>query len=118
MSDGLNDSCFEDDYETSRIKDLTKDVNKFKKFDYHLSEEDLIEMIEVYSNLKFNYRQVQREISKEKQEGYLSNINHSIKRIKEIIPKEIQNKLRLKVGEVEKKIYKTYSDAFPNLSEL
>lgn len=118
MSDGLHDSVFEDDYDTRRINELIKRVESFEKFDYHLSNEDLIEMIEVYSDLRLNYRAVQREISKDKQEGYLSNINQAIKKIKEVIPQDVQDNLRLKVGEVEKKIYKEFSDDFPNLFGL
>jgi hypothetical protein len=115
---GPEDSRFEDDYDYERIKNLTKKVEYFEKFNYHLSTENFIEIIEVYSDLRLNYNLVQKEESKVKQEGYLSNINHAIKRIKEIIPKSIQEKLRLKVGKVEKKIYKEFSDEFPSLFEL
>lgn len=115
MSDGLHDSCFEDDYDTERIKDLTKTVKDFEIFDYHLTAEDIIEMIESYSSLRLNYMGIQEEILRERQEGYLSNINHAIKKIKEIMPQDIQDKLKLKVGEVEKIIYKEFSDKFPDM---
>jgi len=50
----------------------------------------IVDMIEHYVDLSRNYALISKEKDKTKQKNYLSNINYSIKKIKEIVPERFK----------------------------
>ena len=76
------------------------------------------ETLEEYSSAIKKYSLAIKEEDKEKQKKYLSEINSSIKRIKEIVPNEFKESIEQTINCLEELVYENFFIDFPNLAEL